>query len=198
MSIEHISTLHDFWLKYLLPPPSKYYKHIYGTAIGYPICPCVVNLFMEEFESKAISTTPTPPRLEIRYVDDTFVIHQAEHGQQFLQNINSINPCIQFTTQVPSIDGFIPFLDTLVSLGPDNMLLTSMYRKTIHTDQFLYRDSHHNLCAEYNVFNTLTLRARTVCTKTNLLKKRKNTSEVLYTGACAPLGNQQTPNQQQL
>ena len=39
-----------------------------------PISPLTTNLFMEEFESKAISITSNQPRLWLRNVDDTFVI----------------------------------------------------------------------------------------------------------------------------
>ena len=53
------------------------------------------------------------------YVDYIFVIQQEEHSQQFLQHINNIDPQAQFTTEVSSSDGSIPFLDTLVSPGPD-------------------------------------------------------------------------------
>ena len=34
----------------------KYYKHIHGAAIGFPISPIVANLFLEQFETKAINT----------------------------------------------------------------------------------------------------------------------------------------------
>ena len=60
---------------------------------------------------KAINTAPSPPRIWLRYVDDTFGIQQAEHSQQFLQHINSIDQHIQFTTEVPSSNWSIPFLD---------------------------------------------------------------------------------------
>ena len=67
-----------------------------------------VNMFIEEFEIKVISTAPNPPRLWLRYVDDTFVIQQAEHSQQLLQHINSIDPHIQFTTESPKDNALSP------------------------------------------------------------------------------------------
>ena len=45
----------------------------------------------------------------------------------------------------------IPFLDTVVSPGPDNLLLTTVYRKPTHIDQYLYWDSYHSLSTKYNV-----------------------------------------------
>ena len=41
----------------------------------------------------------------------------------------------------------------------------------MHNGQYLPWDSHHNLVAKYSVISTLTQRARTVCTKLELLRK---------------------------
>ena len=133
--------------------------------MGSPISHLVANLFMEEFKANAISIAPNPPRLWLRYVDDTFVIQQTEHSPQFLQHINSIDQHTQFTTGTP-------FLDTVVSPGPSNTLITSVYRKPIHKDQYIYWDSHHNLLAKYSIFNSLTHRARVVCINQIYIKKR--------------------------
>ena len=128
---------------------------------------------MEKFVSKVISSAPNPPRLWLRYVDKTFVIHQARHRQPFLQHNNSFDPQIQFTTGVPSSNGSIPFLAILVSQGPNSTLLTSVYWKPIQTDQYLHWDSHHNLAAKYSLFNTLTERVRTVCANKQLLQEEE-------------------------
>ena len=51
-------------------------------------------------------------------MDDTFVIQQAEQCHQFVQHINSLDLHIQYSTEDLKEGGSIPFLDTLVSLGP--------------------------------------------------------------------------------
>ena len=106
-----------------------------------------------EFETKAINTATHPPMLWFRY-------------------FNSIDPDIQFTQETPNTDGSIPFLDTVVSPGPDNTLHTSVYRKSSHTYQYIHWDSYCILSAKYRVFNSLTHRARTVCASTKLLLKQ--------------------------
>ena len=80
----------------------KYYKQEQGAAMGPPIGPLVANLFMEDFKTRALSTSPNPPRIWLRDMDDTFVVHKAEHTQQFLTHFNSLNPHIQFTTETPN------------------------------------------------------------------------------------------------
>ena len=61
MSIPQLVTKLEFCLKntYFFFQ-GKYYEQVYGAAMGYPISPFIANLFMEEFEVKAISYAPTP------------------------------------------------------------------------------------------------------------------------------------------
>ena len=152
-----------------------------------PISSIVANLFMEEFGSKAISTTCNPPRFWLRYVDGAFVIQQPEHSQQLFQNINNIGPHIQFIIEVPSSDGSIPFLDTLVSPGHNNTLVTIVCRKPTHTDEYLHWDSHHILSAKDSVFNTQTHRAGLYVLSHICFTERRKTSGRLYTEGSTPL-----------
>ena len=74
MSIQQIVTLLEFCLKntfFLFQ--GKFYEQVHGTAMGSPISPFMANLFMEEFEVKALSSWP-PPSMWLRFMDDTFVI----------------------------------------------------------------------------------------------------------------------------
>ena len=121
----------------------KYYEQVQGAAIGSPISPLIANIFMEEFEVKALSTSPT---LWLRFVDGTFVINKAEHSRAPLQHINSQDPHIQFTVE-PTQQGSLPFLDTLVTIEQDTFS-TSVYRKPTHTDQYLHWDSSHHITAK--------------------------------------------------
>ena len=43
-----------------------------------------------------------------------------------------------------------------------------------NTDLYLQWDSHHNLAAKYSVINTLTHRAKTVCSSPQLLKEEED------------------------
>ena len=64
----------------------QFHKQVEGEAMGIPVSPIMVNLYMEHFERKALSSATTP-RLWMRYVDNTFVIQQEEHQQIFLEHI---------------------------------------------------------------------------------------------------------------
>ena len=70
-------------------------------------------------------------------------------------------------------DGSIPFLDTIVKPEADGGLSITVYRKPTHTDQYLQWDSHHNLSAKFSVINTLSHRAKMVCSNPELLKQGK-------------------------
>ena len=107
-------------------------------------------------------------------MDDTFVIHKEVNKEGFLQHINSVDPAIRFTVEDNKEDGSIPFLDTTVKPDADGKLSITVYRKPTHTDQYLQWDSHHHLSAKFSVIQTLSHRAKTVCSKPELLQQEKD------------------------
>ena len=108
------------------------------------------------------SLVPSPtPSLWLRFVDDTFVINRAEHSQDLLHHINNQDQHIQFTVE-PTQQSSLPFLDTLVTIEPDNTFSTTVYRKPTHMDQYLHWDSNHHITAKQSVYNTLAHRAKIV------------------------------------
>ena len=62
-AIYQIISLSEFCLKntYFVFQ-SRYYEQLEGAAMGSPICPIVANLYMKEFEAKALNTSPHPPK----------------------------------------------------------------------------------------------------------------------------------------
>ena len=61
MSIPQMTSLLEFCLTntYFLFQ-GKYYEQVQGAVMGSPIRPLIANIFMEEFEVKALSSSPTP------------------------------------------------------------------------------------------------------------------------------------------
>ena len=149
----------------------QFYEQTQGAAMGSPVSPIVANIYMEYFEDWALPSAVNPLKLWKRYVDDTFVILQQSHREEFLHHINSVDPSIQFTTEEAKQDGSMPFLDTLVTPQDDGTLTTSVYRKPTYTDLYLQWNSHHNLACKYSVINTLTHRAKAVCSNSKLLEE---------------------------
>ena len=160
-----------------------FYEQTKGAAMGSPISPIIVNIFMEAFERKALATALHPPRVWRRYVDDTWVIQQQEHKQQFLQHINTVDDSIQFTVEEANDDGSIPFLDTFIKPEEDRSFKIGVYRKPTHTDLYLPWDSAHDMASKYSVINTLTHRAHTISSTTDLVKQELQHLEKVL-GAC--------------
>ena len=107
-------------------------------------------------------------------MDNTFVIHKEVNKQGFLQHINSVDPAIKFTVEDNKEDGSIPFLDTIVKPEANGTLSITVYRKPTHTEQYLQWDCHHHLSAKFSVIHTLSHRAKTVCSKPELLQQVKD------------------------
>ena len=93
---------------------SSFYRQIHGCAMGSPISPIVVSLYMERFEEKALeSYESTPPSHWFRYVDDTWVKIRKDEARGFFDHIDKVDNNIKFK-QEEIQDGVLPFLDSKV------------------------------------------------------------------------------------
>ena len=89
MSVDHIIALLDVILNTTyFSFNGELYRQKFGAAMGSPISPIVANLFMEDFEKRALASAPIPPKRWDRYVDETFTIIQKIHVDVFTDHIN--------------------------------------------------------------------------------------------------------------
>ncbi|XP_054645213.1 uncharacterized protein LOC129188546 [Dunckerocampus dactyliophorus] len=154
----------------------KFYRQIHGCAMGSPVSPIVANLYMEEMEKQALTSfSGTKPRHWFRYVDDTFVIIKKQEIQSFTDHINAVDTNIKFTRE-DTKENQLAFLDCKVIIGKDRQLLTEVFRKATHTDQYLLFESNHPLQHKLGVIRTLQHRAEQIPTSAE--GKKKETQHV--------------------
>ena len=110
--------------------------------MGSPLSPVTANLFMEEFEKKALATSTLKLGFWFRCVDDTLSswAHGLENLHPFLEHINSLHP-IKFILEMQKEDKTIPSLDVLLIIQEDGSLGHKVYRKPTHTDRYLHYNS---------------------------------------------------------
>ncbi|XP_054276681.1 uncharacterized protein LOC128995686 [Macrosteles quadrilineatus] len=148
----------------------KLYRQDEGMAMGSPLSPIFANIFMEEFEQKALASARLKPRIWWRYVDDTFVVfpHGDDKLNEFLEHLNSVSSSIKLTMEVES-QNKLPFLDVCVEKHL-NSLRTSVYRKKTHTGQYLNFQSNQQISVKEGVAYSLFDRAKSICSNQDELK----------------------------
>jgi hypothetical protein len=117
---------------------------------------------MECFEKLALDLAQHKPSLWLQYVDDTFVVwpHGPERLQDFLSQLNSLRPSIQFTVEIES-DSAIAFLDILV-IREETTLAAKVYRKPIHNCRYLSFNSNRPPHVKSGLIQSLHNRASTI------------------------------------
>ena len=177
---------------------TKFYKQLQGTAMGSPVSPVIVNIYMEYFESLAIPSSPTSIKWWFRYVDDVHSATRKDQVNQLRKHLNSIDPHIKFTIELPGTDR-LPFLNTLTKPTP-NSIESTVYRKPIHTDRYLDYNSNHPISAKLAVIYTLIHRAKQVCSTHEFLVKENGSSSQSPTRQPLPntvLSTKQIPTENQ-
>ena len=115
---------------------------------------------MEDIKKRALSTfhTPHTPPFWKRYVDDTCAALPLDQIPPFLDHLNSIELCVQFTVEEES-DDRLAFLDVQLSRSDDGSVCTSVYHKATRTNQYLALEFHHSIAHKVAVVKTLMSRA---------------------------------------
>ena len=150
----------------------QFFQQTEGAAMGSPVSPIVANLFMEDFEEKALATYHTPPRYWGRYMDDTMAIVEKDKVDEFTDHLNIQHPNIKFTREMEE-NNCIAMLDTLITRNEDTLTF-SVFRKATHTDQYLQFESHQPLEHKLGVICTLRHRANNICSTPDALAREND------------------------
>lgn len=150
----------------------QFYKQTSGLAMGSCLSSIMSDIYMANLEEEIMSNDGFKPKLWIRYVDDVFLIWNGGNDSilKFLDTINNLRPTITFTME-EEIDGSIPFLDYRVIRDKDK-LITEVYRKPTHTDQYIHFTSNHHHMFKTGTMKCLLNRAQTH-SSTNIAKSRE-------------------------
>ena len=124
-----------------------------------PVSVTVANIVMVEIEEHALTTFSLLPRFWKCYVDDTCTILPRLLVTEFHDHLNSVNSSIWFTFEEEQ-DLSLPFLDVLMQRQTDGKILTLVFGKATHNNNYLKFLSHHPLHHKVSVIQTLYDRVR--------------------------------------
>ena len=142
--------------------------------MGTKMAPAFANLFMGDFESKALDGFPDKPFLWWRYIDDFFMIWTLGEDElgEFINYLNSIHQTIKITSERSTTS--IPFLDVTIQLN-NGKIKPDLYCKPTDKHQYLLSTSsqlsshpHHT---KRSITYSLALRLRRICSTEHCFNK---------------------------
>ena len=150
---------------------NEHFIQQHGTAMGTRMAPAYANLFMGEFERKALQNYTDKPHLWLRYIDDIFMVwtHGQEKLDDFIKYLNNIHPTIKFTSERSTTS--IPFLDVNIQLN-NGKIETDLFYKPTDKHQYLLHSSSHPYHTKKSIPYSLALRLRRICSTDEFFKHR--------------------------
>ena len=145
----------------------KIYFQRDGLPIGKSISKPLAGIYMHWFERTYVFNETGEFRDNIvfwkRQMDDIFFVWKGskEELELFVWKFNRIEIRIQFTLEVEK-EEFLPFLDVGI-LKKEGKLVTKIYRKPIHTQQYIHWGSNHPKHMLLGVLKGLIHRAHVLC-----------------------------------
>ena len=130
----------------------RFYLQIKGCAMGTTCTPSYANIFMSEFEEKHIyPLIKKKSAIYLRYIDNIFMVWTKSKSElkHFMNEINKKHQSIKFYFKLSKES--LEFLDTLVYIDSKNRLQTTLYKKPIDCQNYLYAKSAHLFSLEKSV-----------------------------------------------
>ena len=147
------------------------------------MAPSYANLFMGNFEQKALATATHSPLIWWRYIDDIFLLwtHGEEKLNDFITYLNNLHPTIKFTSSFSYNE--IPFLDVKVMLL-NGRLETDLYVTPTDKHQYLLKSSCHPSHTKQSIPFSMALRLRRICSTDEFFNTRSDafTSHLIKRG----------------
>ena len=138
-----------------------YYRQVTGIAMGSRIAPPLAIIFMGALEQKFLEAATHKPDIYMRYIDDVLGVwtHGVDRLREFLSELNSVHPTIQFTMDSSAETGSLAFLDTTISVKPDGHYSTELFIKPTSAGIIMHQDSAQPTTTKRAVLNAQVQRA---------------------------------------
>ena len=126
---------------------NEWFLQTHGTAMGKRFAPHYANIFLADWEAKALKKCPKKPLCYFRYLDDILLIwpHSRTEFDTFFQILNNHHPSIKLKSTISNHS--IDFLDITIfkgnSFNTTGTLDTKMYFKPTDTHELLHKASYH-------------------------------------------------------
>jgi hypothetical protein len=122
------------------------FLQIFGTAMGKPYAPSLANIYLIDFDDKAMNTFRIKPKLYYRFLDDIFFVWTGTRTEltEYENYLNTLIPDIKITLTADDTEA--NFLDTTIFKHTAHdvcTLQTRTFFKATTTHQLLHTTSFH-------------------------------------------------------
>ena len=138
---------------------NKIYQQVSGAPMGCNLSPILAEALVSTIFEQAISNNNNIKFCRF-FVDDSFLIINYRHVDNFYKHINSIGNSfgkISFTIEKEH-NNSLAFLDTKLT-RLNNHIITSVFRKNTHSHRYLNFYSHSSIQNKKGVINNLVTRS---------------------------------------
>ena len=157
---------------------SQFYQETDGVAMRDPASSTTAEIYMQAYERTVLTMALHPPKAWERFVDDVCSILKRTHLQKFFYHIKNLHQNIKFAMEEES-NGKLAFSDTLLKRN-DGDISVLVYRKPIHTDQYLHYSSNHQTSCKESAYSSFFNRAYSIITnKDDLHEENARIKQVL-------------------
>lgn len=145
------------------------YLQIKGTAMGKKFAPAYANIFMADWEDKALKAVPKKPLHYFRFLDDIWGVWTSteQDFETFINTLNKQSKSIQLKAEIHTHT--VNFLDITTYKGPQfnttGILDTKVYFKPTDTHALLHKNSYHPKHTYEGIVKSQLLRFHRICNR---------------------------------
>ncbi|EYB93810.1 hypothetical protein Y032_0178g645 [Ancylostoma ceylanicum] len=140
----------------------EFYAQKRGLAMGLRISPLLAIVYLDRIERKSLISGILFYK---RYVDDVFVISSSDEELHImLENLNTCDPNIKFTTELPDENGYLSFLNTKVRINEGRKQF--LWHKKAHSKSvLLHSRSAHPIYMKVNMVRNIVVTKKRTCSE---------------------------------